>query len=177
LKGTFAFTSHQTGENVMSVEKQALVLPALNPETVAARTSSAYPEAFKALVAGRSKQALGDVLGLKNFGVNLVKLAPGAYSSLRHWHRRQDEFVYVLEGELTLITDTGEQILGPGMAAGFPAGKPDGHHLINRSQAIAMYLEVGDRLPGDSGSYPDVDLAFEQSSGKAVFTHKDGSPY
>lgn len=164
-------------ENVMSVEKQALVLPALNPEAVSARTSSAYPEPFKALVAGRCKQALGEALGLKNFGVNLVKLPPGAYSSLRHWHMQQDEFVYVLEGELILITDTGEQILKAGMVAGFPAGKPDGHHLVNRSQAVAVYLEVGDRLPGDSATYPDVDLAFEQSLGKPVFTHKDGSPY
>jgi len=164
-------------KNVMSANEQPLILPALDPETVPARTSSAYPEPFKSLVDGRSKQPLGDALGLKNFGVNLVQLPPGACSSLRHWHARQDEFVYVLEGELTLVTNVGEQKLKAGMAAGFPSGKADGHHLVNHSNKVAVYLEVGDRLPGDQVSYPDVDLAAHSSPGKWAFVHKDGNLY
>ncbi|MEX0268638.1 cupin domain-containing protein [Leptolyngbyaceae cyanobacterium UHCC 1019] len=155
---------------------EELFLPALNPETVLPRTGSKYPEPFKAKVAGRSKQALGDALGLKNFGVNRVHLAPGAASSIRHWHTRQDEFVYVLTGELTLITNAGEQVLQAGMAAGFPAGKADGHQLVNRSHSDAVYLEVGDRTSGDEVVYPDDDLVAAQSTNWS-FTHKDGSAY
>jgi uncharacterized cupin superfamily protein len=124
-------------------------LPVLDPATVAPRTGSPYPtEALRAPLAGRAKRALGDALGLRNFGVNLVQLAPGAHSSERHWHERQDEFIYVLEGEITLVTESGARVIGPGSCAGFPAGNPDGHHLINRGNAMAAYLEVGDRLPG-----------------------------
>jgi uncharacterized cupin superfamily protein len=153
------------------------VPPAIDPADVAVRTGSSYPEPFRATVAGRRKQALGDAAGLRNFGVNLVRLAPGTASSLRHWHSRQDELVYVLEGEVILVTDAGEQSLGPGMAAGFPAGKADGHHLVNRSTADVVYLEVGDRSPGDEGFYPDVDLALRYVDGKLVFTRKNGEPY
>jgi uncharacterized cupin superfamily protein len=132
---------------------------------------------FRRVVQGRQKQALGDHLGLQNFGVNLVKLDPGAVSSLRHWHTRQDEFVYVLEGELVLVTNGGEQRLPAGACAGFPAGSPDGHQLVNRSEAVALYLEVGDRSPGDRCLYPDVDLEARQQPEKESFFHRDGTPY
>ena len=150
--------------------------PALDPATVAVKTGSSYPEPFRGMVGGRRKRALGDALGLTSYGVNLVELAPGAMSSMRHWHSRQDEFVYVLEGELTLITDAGEQLLRAGMAAGFAAGSGDGHHMINRSRATACYLEVGDRGPGDAVIYPDVDLDLPDDATEDFF-HKDGTPY
>ena len=95
---------------------------------------------------------------------------------MRHWHSKQDEFVYVLEGELTLVTDQGEQVLRAGMAAGFAAGSGDGHHMVNRSDATARYLEVGDRRPGDAVTYPDIDLVLADNA-TDVFTHKDGTPY
>jgi uncharacterized cupin superfamily protein len=117
----------------------------LDPATVTPRVGSIYPAPFAAPLAGREKRALGDPLGLSQFGVNLVTLGPGSWSSQRHWHENEDEFVYVLEGQVTLITDEGEATLRPGMAAGFPAGKEDGHHLINRGNAPARYLEVGTR--------------------------------
>ena len=152
--------------------------PALDPDTVPARRSStAYPEPLRAAVAGRLKQALGDAVGVRNFGVNLVRLLPGAASALRHWHERQDEFVYVLEGVLTLVTDAGEHRLTPGMAAGFPAGVADGHHLVNRSDRDAVYLEIGDRSPGDVYHYSDVDLHGWATPAGAHFTHKDGRPW
>ncbi len=151
--------------------------PALDPDTVQPRIGSSYPEPFAKAVAGREKRALGDAVGLKNFGVNLVRLPPGAVSSQRHWHSRQDEFVYVVDGELTLVTESGEQILGPGMAAGFPAGVRDGHHLINRSQSDAHYLEVGDRGEDDDVDYPDIDMLRRDLDGKGRFIHKDGTPY
>jgi uncharacterized cupin superfamily protein len=157
---------------------RTISLPALDPALVPARTSSAYPtEEFRKVTAGRAKRALGDALGLTTFGVNLTRLEPGAASALRHWHRRQDEFVYVLEGELTLVTDGGEQVLGPGMCAGFPGGVPNGHHLVNRTDAPALYLEVGDRLPGDAASYPDVDLHVRATGSGWKYSHKDGRPY
>jgi uncharacterized cupin superfamily protein len=153
-------------------------LPALDPALVPARTSSAYPtEEFRKVTAGRAKRALGDALGLTTFGVNLTRLDPGAASALRHWHRRQDEFVFILDGEVTLVTDAGEQVLGAGMCAGFPGGVPDGHHLVNRSDAPATYLEVGDRLPGDAANYPDVDLHVRSTSAGWRYTRKDGRPY
>ena len=151
--------------------------PALDPATLPARSGTIYPEAFRGAVAGRSKRALGNALRLKNFGVNLTHLPPGSASSLRHWHTKQDEFVYVVQGEVTLVTDAGAQVLTAGMAAGFPAGKADGHHLINRSTRDAVYLEVGDRTPGDEADYPDVDLCLRVVDGKLTFLHKDGSPY
>jgi uncharacterized cupin superfamily protein len=161
----------------MNTEKH-FTLPALDPANVPARTGSIYPtEELRSLTLGRSKQALGDALGLQTFGVNLVRLEPEAMSAVRHWHTRQDEFIYVLEGELTLVTENGEQALGAGMCAGFPAGKPDGHHLINRSDRVAVYLEVGDRLPGDAAHYPDEDLCAATARGSYVFSHKDGTPY
>ena len=143
------------------------------------RTSpSLYPEPFASRVAGRQRQALGDAFGLNNFGVNRTTLKPGAISALRHWHTVQDEFIYVLSGYPTLVTDAGETRLQPGMCVGFKAGEPDGHQLVNRSEEDVVYLEIGDRLPGDSGSYPDDDLqAVMGGDGKWRFLHKDGSAY
>lgn len=138
---------------------------------------SAYPPEFARRMQGREKRALGDAFGLRNFGVNLTRLAPGACSALRHAHAVQDEFVYVLEGELDLVTDRGCTSLRAGMCAGFRAGTGDAHHLINRSAAPAVYLEVGDRLPGDSASYPDDDLVALLRDGAWVFTRKDGTPF
>jgi len=149
----------------------------INPENIPTKTTSNYPEQFKLLVAGRSKKRLGDAAGLKNFGVNLVKLAPGSCSALRHWHTKQDEFIYILEGEITLVTNAGEQILTAGMAAGFTAGVADGHHLINRSNAVSVYLEIGDRTLGDQVNYPDIDLVANDSPNGWSFTHKDGRLY
>jgi len=133
-----------------------LKFPALDPGEVSAVEGSTYPEPFKIRVAGRAKRRLGDALGLKNFGVNLTTLKPGALSALRHWHTKQDEFIYIVSGELILITNAGEQVLTPGMVAGFPAGRADGHHLANRGSADAVYLEVGDRTAGDEARAPNI---------------------
>jgi len=149
--------------------------PALDPASVEARLGSAYPGEFKAVAEGREKKALGEAVGLTHYGVNLVRLKPGAGSALRHWHVHEDEFVYVLKGELTLVTDAGEQVLGPGMAAGFPAGAEDGHNLINRTGKDALYLEIGDRHPAEEVHYPDVDLHGRRVDGAFTFTRKDGS--
>jgi uncharacterized cupin superfamily protein len=138
---------------------------------------SNYPEPFAAMVAGRFKRPLGDVFGLKNFGVNLTKLAPGAISALRHAHTVQDEFIYILQGTPTLITDAGETPLSPGMCAGFKSGSGDGHHLVNRSTEDVAYLEIGDRNPGDAASYPDDDLQALFEAGQWVFKHKNGCNY
>ena len=136
-----------------------------------------YPEPFAARMAGRRKQPLGDLFGLANFGVNLTTLAPGAVSALRHAHSRQDEFVFVLSGHPTLRTDAGRTILSPGMCAGFKAGSGNAHHLVNETEKPVVFLEVGDRTPGDEGTYPDDDIAAAHANGAWVFTHKDGSPY
>lgn len=149
----------------------------ISPENLPKQTGTNYPAPFKAAVAGRSRKRLGEAAGLKNFGVNLTTLAPGAQSALRHWHLRQDEFVYIIQGELILVTDQGEQVMTSGMMAGFPAGEANGHHLINRSDQPAMYLEVGDRTPSDRVDYPDVDLIAQWTESGWVMTHKDGDPY
>ncbi|MEC4813148.1 MAG: cupin domain-containing protein [Scytonema sp. PMC 1069.18] len=151
----------------------------IDPQNVPKETSSTYPKQFQSIVQGRTRQRLGNYTGLKNFGVNLVTLEPGSASALRHWHSCQDEFIYVLDGELTLITDAGEQVLKPGMAAGFPAGEANGHHLVNRTELVAVYLEIGDRTANDTVTYPDEDLQLQLSSdGKSrVFTRKDGTLY
>ena len=149
----------------------------LEPDSLTARVGSIYPAPFAEPLKGREKRALGDVVGLSQFGVNLVTLAPGAWSSQRHWHEKEDEFVYILEGEVTLVTDAGETVLRSGMAAGFPAGKPDGHHLINRSGKPARYLEVGTRAATEVAHYSDIDLAGHKENGRFVFTRKNGEPY
>ena len=144
---------------------------------VPARTGSGYPAEFRARVAAREKRALGDVFGLRNFGVNLTRLPPGAASALRHAHAVQDEFVYILAGEPTLVTDAGETTLRPGMCAGFRAGTGDAHHLINRGLDDVLYLEVGDRSPGDSAVYPDDNLAVSMGEdGKWAYSRMDGTP-
>ncbi len=137
---------------------------------------SNYPEEFAARVAGRARRRLGEAFGLTNFGVNLTVLQPGAWSSLRHRHSRQDEFVYALEGEAVLVTEFGETVLRPGMCAGFQAGGVS-HHLQNRSDRPFTYLEIGDRTGGDEVTYPDEDLVAVAVDGKWRFLHKDGTPY
>lgn len=141
---------------------------------------SNYPAAIRAWLdaklAGREKRPLGEPFGLRNFGVNLTRLAPGAVSALRHAHALQDEFIYVLEGTPTLVTDAGETVLEPGMCAGFAAAGGDAHQLVNRSAADVLYLEVGDRTPGDRVTYPDDDLAAELTDAGWRFTRKDGTP-
>lgn len=151
--------------------------PALDTASVAAAIGSGYPEPFKSRVAARRKRRLGDALGIRNFGVNLTTIPAGAASALRHWHSHEDEFIYVVSGELVLVTNGGEQQLTPGMCAGFPAGKPDGHCLVNRTSRDAVYLEVGDRRPEDAVTYPDDDLAGRATPQGRRFTHKDGTPY
>ena len=143
-----------------------------------ARTKpSNYPEPFASRMAGRLKRPLGDLFGLKNFGVNLTSLAPGAVSALHHRHSRQDEFIYVLAGEQTLVTDTDETTLKPGMVAGFPALGP-AHHLENRTAQDCVILEIGDRPADDTVSYPSDDImAVRDGDGKWRFAHKDGTPY
>lgn len=138
---------------------------------------SSYPEPFASRMAGRQKHPLGDLFGLANFGVNLTRLAPHAASALRHAHTRQDEFVYVLQGNPTLHTDEGRTVLAPGMCAGFKAGTGNGHRLVNETAEEVVYLEVGDRTPGDEASYPDDDLQARQVDGGWEFAHRDGSPY
>ena len=151
--------------------------PALDPAAVAAVSGSGYPEPFKSRVSARRKQRLGDALGLKNYGVNLTTIPPGAVSALRHWHSHEDEFIYIVSGELALVTNDGEQRLTPGMCAGFPAGKADGHCLVNRTDRDAVYLEVGDRRPNDAVTYPDDDIAGRATPQGRRFTRKDGTPY
>lgn len=138
---------------------------------------SNYPEPFASLMAGREKRALGDVFGLSNFGANLTQLAPNAMSALRHAHTKQDEFIYILSGHPTLETDAGQMLLAPGMCAGFKAGTGNAHRLLNTTTEPVVYLEVGDRTPGDEGSYPDDDLQALLVEGRWQFLHKDGTPY
>jgi len=138
---------------------------------------SNYPEPFASRMAGREKRPLGDLFGLTNFGVNLTRLLPGAGSALRHAHTRQDEFIYILQGNAVLVTDAGEAQLCAGMCAGFKFGTGNAHQLLNRSGEEVIYLEVGDRSAGDAAVYPDDDLQAALVEGKWRFMHKDGSPY
>ena len=145
---------------------------------VEARVGSGYPEPFAAKCRNRIKRALGDVFDLTQFGVNLTTLPPGAWSAQRHWHEHEDEFIYVLEGELVLVSDDGEEPLAAGMCAGFPAGRANGHHVVNRSASAASYLEIGTRSPNERSHYPDVDLAAHKVAGGDVrFTNRKGEPY
>ena len=140
--------------------------------------ASGYPEKFRARVEGREKRPLGDLFGLTNFGANLTCLAPGSESALRHAHAKQDEFVYVLEGRPTLVTNADETQLSPGMCAGFKAGNGDAHHLVNRTKEDVLYLEIGDRTPGDSATYPDEDMQVVQDAhGNWRYLRKVGTPY
>lgn len=136
---------------------------------------SSYPSPFDQPVAGRVRQRLGDAGGLTQFGVNRIVLPPGYWSGQRHWHSSEDEFVYVIEGEVVLVMDEGEQVLRAGDCAAFPAGRPNGHQLLNRTLAAAVCLEVGSRKADDRVVYSDIDLLYDGASG--AYTHKDGTPY
>ena len=152
--------------------------PALDPTQVQPRSTSGYPEPFRSRVLPREKRALGDALGLTKIGVNLTTLMPGKESSMRHFHTREDELVFVVEGEVVLRTDEGEQLLTAGTCAGFPAGRRNGHQVVNRSDRPARYLEISNRDPEDAAEYPDVDLKYgKEPDGSAVYTRRDGTPY
>ena len=144
-------------------------------EAAPRRVGSGYPPPHDARCAARVRRRLGDAGGLTAFGVNHLTLPPGVWSSQRHWHSAEDEFVIVLAGEVVLVTDDGEETLGAGDCAAFPAGDPNGHHLVNRSQADAVVLEVGTRRADDRTVYPDIDMVAEP--GEHGFRHHDGSPY
>ena len=146
-------------------------------EVVEPEIQTQYPEPFASQVRGRTKRWLGDHFGLETIGVNLVRMAPGCVSSVRHYHSTEDEFVYILSGTATLITDDAELLVGPGMCAGFKAGNGQSHQLANRSQSEVVFLEVGTRLETDSVVYPYDDLALKEVDADVVYTHKDGRPY
>lgn len=149
-------------------------MPKIDIDTVAERTGSGYPPPYAACAGGRIRKALGQAGGLQDFGVDLARLPPGTWSSQRHWHSSEDEFVYVLSGELVLITDEGEQTLQANECAAFPKNLADGHHLVNRGTDTAVYLEIGSRHDDDVCSYRDIDLHLNRQAG---FTHKDGTSY
>ncbi|HTQ13123.1 MAG TPA: cupin domain-containing protein [Rhizomicrobium sp.] len=151
-------------------------MPRIDVKQVPVREGSSYPAPYDREVRARQKQRLGDAGGLSDFGVNLTRLPPGTWSSHRHWHSAEDEFVHVLSGELVLVTDAGEEILRAGDCAAFPKNSGDGHHLINRGAQTATYLEIGTRTMGDICSYPDIDMHLDKSAGKG-FTRKDGSDF
>jgi uncharacterized cupin superfamily protein len=154
--------------------------PALDPRAVTPQTSSGYPEPYRSRVVPRERRRLGDALGLTKIGVNLTTLAPGKESSMRHWHTHEDEFIYIVAGEVVLRTDAGEQALSAGMCAGFAAGDANGHQLINRSGAPAVYLEISNRVqPGDTTYYSDadVDMVWNGPLAPARFARRDGSPF
>ena len=160
----------------MSEEKKTPV--AIAAIDVPPRTKpSVYPEPFASQMKGREKRHLGDFFGLANFGVNLTRMVPNSISALRHAHTKQDEFIYILQGTPALHTDEGVTRLAPGMCAGFKAGTGNAHQLVNDTQEEVLYLEVGDRTPGDEGSYPDDDICAKMVEGKWQFTRKDGTPY
>lgn len=151
-------------------------MPKIDVDALAVRTGSHYPAPFDQLCNGRQRQRLGDAAGLTQFGVNLLRLPPGVWSSQRHWHTAEDEFVWVIQGEVVLVTDEGEQVLYPGDCAGFPAGAPNGHHIQNRSAADAVLLEVGSRREAQDGcDYPDIDMIAR--AGEDIYRHRDGTPY
>jgi uncharacterized cupin superfamily protein len=153
----------------------SIAMPKIDIPDVPEQVGSGYPAPFSQPVSARIRQALGNAGGLTDFGINLMRLPPGAWSSQRHWHTREDEFVYVLEGELSLVTDTGEQLLKAGDCAAFPKNTPDAHHLINRGTALAVYLDIGSRHADDTCHYADIDLHMQRDAGG--YTHKDGTPY
>jgi uncharacterized cupin superfamily protein len=158
-------------------ERKKLLPPALDPADVPEKRGSGYPEPYRSRVADRAKRKLGEACGLTRFGVNLVTLGPGVVSALRHWHTLEDEFVYVLQGELVLVTNAGEQLLTAGMCAGYPAGARDAHHFVNRSASAATYLEIGNRIEGDNAFYPDDDLMWIADENGEYAAHKDGRRY
>jgi uncharacterized cupin superfamily protein len=152
-------------------------MPKIDLAKAEVRTTSVYPQPLRSVTDGREKAALGNIAGLTQFGVNLTRLKPGAASALRHWHEQEDEFIYVLDGELMLVEDGGETLLKPGECAGFKAGVSNGHQLVNRSQRDALYLEIGTRAASERAHYPDVDLVMERDARGMRFLHKSGEPY
>ena len=153
-------------------------MPAFDPADVPESNATSYPEPVRAPNQNRYNRRLGNHVGLRNFGVNLTRIVPGGQSSYRHAHTRQDEFIYVLQGEVVMETNAGAQVLRPGMCAGFPAGTGDAHRFVNRSGADVVLLVVGDRTPDDEVAYPDMDMhAKFGADGKYRFTRKDGTPY
>ena len=147
----------------------------IDVQTARERKGASYPSPYDEPCRTRERRQLGDAAGLTQFGVNLLRLPPGGWSSQRHWHSNEDEFVFVVSGEVVLVTDDGEEPLKAGDCAGFPAGEPNGHHLINRSDADATVLEVGSRRPGGSVDYPDCDMIIPEGA-RRIF-HRDGTPY
>jgi len=152
-------------------------MPKIDVANLPVDSRTGYPAPFDRVAQGRERKRLGKAVGLDQFGVNLTTLKPGAASALRHWHEREDELVYVLQGEVALIEDGGEQILRPGDAAGFKANSGNGHHLVNRSSRDAVYLEIGTRAKHERVHYPDVDLAVVRDDKGFRYTHKNGEPY
>ena len=149
----------------------------LDPKTVTPRSGTNYPAQYAGIIAGREKRVLGDKFGLTQFGVNLTTLAPGSWSAHRHWHEREDELVFIIEGELTLVDDAGEHVLSAGMCAGFKAGVANGHCLVNKSNAPATYVEIGTRSPEEIAHYPDIDMLATKAGGKFSMTKKDGTSF
>ncbi len=152
-------------------------MPKIDIAKLPVDSRSTYPQPLNRAVSGRSRKRLGNAAGLDQFGVNLTTLKPGAASALRHWHRNEDELVYILEGEVVLIEDDGETVLRPGDAAGFKANVSNGHHLVNKSSRDAVYLEIGTRSQHERAEYPDVDLVMIRDDQGARFIRKDGKPY
>jgi uncharacterized cupin superfamily protein len=149
-------------------------MPKIDIAQAPVRASTAYPKPYDRVVQGREKQALGNAVGLTQFGVNLTRLKPGAASAMRHWHRHEDELIYMIEGELVLVENAGETVLRAGDSAGFKAGVPDGHCLVNRTAQDAVYLEIGTRAAFDSVIYPDDDLVLERDQNGPRFTRRNG---
>ena len=152
-------------------------MPKVDIAKVPVRSGSFYPAEFQAGCRGRHKQAIGDAVGLTQFGVNISRIEPGQASALRHWHEQEDEFIYMLEGELVLVEDGGETVLKPGDAAGFKAGSGNGHRLVNRSKRDAIYFEVGSRAKSERVHYPDDDLEMARDEHGRRCLHKNGEPY
>lgn len=152
-------------------------MPKLDLSQMPVKTGSIYPEPYASMMKGRSSLRLGEAGGLTQFGANLVMLEPGAVSSLRHWHMAEDEFVMVTEGTCILIQDEGETVMQPGDCAAFPAGSPNGHCFVNRTDRVAKFLVVGTKAKREVATYSDVDLRVEIEAGKARFTYKDGSDW
>jgi uncharacterized cupin superfamily protein len=149
-------------------------MPVIDPEKAELLNRSGYPAPHAAEMKKRWSKRLGDIAGLTQFGVNLVTIEPGGMSSLRHWHEVEDEFLYMIEGELVLVENGSETVMNAGDMAGFKAGDPNGHHLVNRSQADAKFLVVGTRSPNETAHYSDIDMIFQRKDGRGWFTHRNG---
>jgi len=161
----------------MAAEKKSIGELIVDPKSIASDSGSLYPAPHDKIVVGRHRHRLSQAIGLNNYGVNMVRVEPGAASSARHWHTEQDEFIYVVSGTATLVSDEGETELEQGMAAGFPAGNPNGHQVVNRTQEDIWYLEVGDRPQNEDVTYPDIDMANAVRDRRPKFTRKDGSSF